>query len=38
MAVFIYTEGYSLFPQKSDTFAAELNNIVPLIDKIYSKV
>lgn len=38
MAASIYTEGCSWFQQKSETFAAQLSNIAPLIDKIYSKV
>lgn len=38
MAVLIHTEGYSWFQEKSETFAAQLSNTVPLTDKIYSKV
>lgn len=38
MAVSIYTEDYSWCQQKLEIFAAQLSNIVPLIDKNYSKV
>lgn len=37
MAVPIHTEGYSWFQQKSETFAAQLSNTVPLTGKIYTK-